>query len=113
NLLTLDAGFQPGGTLITWLDLSRLRLPAERRQPVKKESLNRLRAIPGVEAASEVGIVPLSGGSMENRVWRDGADRQAGFDPKKSGVGEAYSQTRGPPFWAGRDFEERDTPLSP
>jgi len=113
NLLTLDAGFQPGGTLITWLDLSRLRLPAERRQPVKKESLNRLRAIPGVEAASEVGIVPLSGGSMENRVWRDGADRQAGFDTNENWVGEGYFQTLGTPFLAGRDFDERDTPLSP
>lgn len=112
NLLTIDAGFREAGILITWLDLSKLRLPVAQRQGVKKEILDRLRAIPGVESASEVGIVPLSGGSMENHVWADREGRQSGFDPNFNWIGASYFKTLGTPFSAGRDFNERDTPNS-
>ena len=109
NLLTVDAGFREDKILITWLD----RLPVARRLAVKKEILDRLRAIPGVEAASEVGIVPLSGGTVDNRVWAEGEGRQSGFDPNFNQIGEGYFKTLGIPLLAGRGFGEQDTPNSP
>ncbi len=113
NLLTIDTGFREDGILIAWLDLFKLRLPVARRQAVKKEILDRIRAIPGVAAASEVGIVPLSGSSIDNRVWVAGEDRQSGFDPNFNSIGENYFKTLGTQLLTGRDFDERDTPNSP
>jgi predicted permease len=113
NLLTVDAGFREDGILIASLDLSTLRLPVERRQLTKKEILDRIRSVAGVEGASEVEIVPLSGASIDNRVWAAGEDRESGFDPSFNWIGSDYFKTLGTPFLAGRDFDERDTPGSP
>ena len=113
NLLTVDAGFREDNILIAQLDLSQLRLPVERRLAVKKEIADRLRDIPGVDAAAEAGIVPLGGSSTDNRVWADGENRQSGFDPNFSWTGSGYFKTLGTPLLAGRDFGEQDTPNSP
>jgi predicted permease len=113
NLLTVDSGFRENNVLITSLDLSRLRIPVARRLAVKKEIVDQLRDIPGVEAASEVGIVPLSGTGTDNRVWSEGEDRQSGFDPNFNWTGNGYFKTIGTPILTGRDFDEHDMPNSP
>jgi putative ABC transport system permease protein len=113
NLLTVDAGFRQDNILITQLDLSRLRIPVTRRQAVKKEIADRLRGVPGVEAAAEVAIVPLSGSGIDNRVWADGENRQSGFDPDFNRIGSGYFKTLGSSLLIGRDFDEQDTPNSP
>jgi len=113
NLLTVDAGFREDNILIAQLDLSRLRLPVTRRIAAKQEMLDQLRSIPGAEGAAEAGIIPLSGGSIDNRVWAEGEDRQSGLDPNFNWVGEGYFKTLGIPLLAGRDFGEKDTTMSP
>jgi putative ABC transport system permease protein len=84
-----------------------------RRIAAKQEMLDKLRSVPGAEGAAEVGIIPLSGGSIDNRVWAEGEDRQSGFDPNFNWVGEGYFKTLGIPLLAGRDFGEKDTTMSP
>jgi len=113
NLLTVDAGFREDSILIAGLDLSRLHLPVQNRPSAKKEIRERLRAIPGVEAASEAGLIPLSGATIDNRVWAEGEDRQNGFDPNFNWVGQDYFKSLGTPLLAGRDFDDRDSPRSP
>ncbi|MFZ0303056.1 MAG: ABC transporter permease [Terracidiphilus sp.] len=113
NLLTVDAGFREDNILIAQLDLSKLRLPVERRLPVKKEIVDRLRSVAAVEAAAEVGIVPVSGSGTNNVVWADGQNRQSGFDSNFNWTGSGYFKTLGTPLLAGRDFDEQDTPNSP
>jgi putative ABC transport system permease protein len=113
NLLTVDAGFREDSILIAQLDLTRLRLPPARRIAAKQEILEQLRSIPGAEGAAEAGIIPLSGGSIDNRVWAEGEDRQSGFDPNFDWVGEGYFKTLGIPLLAGRDFNQKDTAASP
>jgi putative ABC transport system permease protein len=113
NLLSVNAGFREDRILITSLDLSRLRLPVARRLAAKKEILDRLRDVPGVQAAAEVGIVPLSGDGIDNQVWTEGEDRQSGFAPNFNWVGDGYFKTLGTPLLAGRDFGEQDTANSP
>ena len=115
NLLDVDAGFRQDNILdfITSLDLSPLRIPVERRLAEKKEIVDRLRALPGVKSASEVVIVPLTGSSIDNRVWSEGEDRQAGLDSNFNWTGDGYFKTLGTPILAGRDFNEQDTLNSP
>jgi putative ABC transport system permease protein len=113
NLLTVDAGFREDNILIAQLDLSQMRLPPTRRIAAKQEILDQLRSIPGAEGAAQVEIIPLSGGSIDNRVWAEGEDRQSGFDPNFDWIGEGYFKTLGIPLLAGRDFDEKDTAASP
>jgi putative ABC transport system permease protein len=80
---------------------------------VKKEIVDRLRDVSGVDAAAEVNYVPLGGNSTNNRVWAEGEDRQSGFDPNFNWTGNGYFKTVGTPLLAGRDFDEQDTPTSP
>ena len=113
NLMNVDAGFRENNILTVSLDLSRLHLPVERRVAMKKEIVDRLRQVPGVETASQVGIVPLSGSSIDNRVWAEGQERQSGFDPNFNFTGKGYFKTLGTALLSGRDFDERDTLDSP
>ena len=80
---------------------------------MKNEIVDRLRGVPGLDAAAEVGIVPLSGSSIDNRVWAEGENRQSRFDPNFNWIGNCYFKTLGIPLLAGRDFGEQDTLNSP
>src|SRR5262245_8973208 len=60
NLMSLDAGFAQDGVLEIDLNLTQLDLPVESRYAFKRELLDRLRAMPGVEAAASVSSIPLS-----------------------------------------------------
>jgi putative ABC transport system permease protein len=60
-----------------------------------------------------VGIVPLSGSGIDNRIWAAGENRQSEFDPLFNGIGSNYFTTLDTPLLAGRDFYEQDTANSP
>lgn len=112
NLLTLDAGFRQDGILITDLDLTRLKLPVERRQTYKREVLDRIRAIPGVLSAADTTIVPVSGNGWNNNVLIDGTEKSK-VTPNFSRISPGYFKTLGTLLVAGRDFDDRDTTASP
>jgi predicted permease len=114
NLLTLDAGFQQDGVLVTSLDFSRLNVPPERRNQFKRDLLERVRAIPGVESAASTGMVPLSGSSwnQEARVQKEGKWTPQG-NVYLNRVSPGYFKALGTPILAGRDFNAHDTLTSP
>jgi predicted permease len=113
NLLTVDAGFRQDNMLITQVDMSQLHLPVARRLAAKKQIVDRLRNVAGVDAAAEVGIVPVSGSGTNNRVWADGENSQSGLTSNFNRIGSGYFKTLDTPLVAGRDFGEQDTPSSP
>ena len=106
NLLTSDTGFEQGGILITSIDLSALDLPEERRLTFKRELTERIRAIPGVESASNAGMFPLGGSSWNEDVLIRGENKG---DALLNRVSTGYFATLEMPLLAGRDFDERDT----
>jgi predicted permease len=112
NLLTLDPGFQQQGVLVTSVDLSRLNLAAERRQGFKRELLDRVRAIPGVDSAADASIVPISGNSWNDNIFVEGSEKLKGT-PNFSQITPGYFRTLRTPFLAGRDFDDHDTATSP
>jgi putative ABC transport system permease protein len=110
NLLTVNTGFRQDNILIAQPDLS--RLPVAQRLTVKKEIVDRMRSLVGIDGVGEANIVPLSGRSWANWVWPEGENRLAGFDPNFNTVGSGYFQTLGTPLLAGRDFNDQDTASS-
>ena len=106
KLLTVNTGFQSEQVLTATVVFQQLKLPSERVHPFKDEMLERLRAIPGVEAAA-VGLIPLRGwGGVD--VWMDGEDARLAKPLGVSRVGADYFKTLQIPLLAGRDFDARD-----
>jgi len=113
NLLSVDAGFRQNGVLIASLDFRRLPVPPTQRAAFKQGILDKLRAIPGVEGAGEVRILPLSGDSTNNRVWIEGSDGLAKMDTNFNWVSGGYLKAMGITLLAGRDFTVHDSMNSP
>ena len=113
NLSTLDAGFRENGLLITGVDISRINVPAARRSVLYRELLNRLRAIPGVEATASASIVQISGNGWNDSIEMLGQRAQERMVPWFDRVSPGYFRTMGTPMIAGRDFDDRDTPSAP
>jgi len=107
KLRTVDTGFHQEGILIARADFERLNLPRERYPAFKDELLDRIRAIPGVEAAAVVHEIPLDDWGGAN-VWMDGADARGGKHTSLSRVGPDYFKTLQIPLLTGRDFDARD-----
>ena len=113
KLLTVDTGFRQEGILIARAGFERLNVQPERRLAFRRDLLDRIKAIPGVEAAADTNLVPLSGNARDNNVWLDGADAQRKMDAAFSGVGPDYFKTLRTPLVSGRDFDSRDTANAP
>jgi predicted permease len=107
NLLSLDAGFRRDQLLVVELNLTRLKPPEDQRPRLRRQILERLRAVPGVESAAGLRIVPASGNGWNEDVKIDdspAASQIANFNR----VSPGYFATMGTPFVAGRDFDDRD-----
>ncbi|MBO0726587.1 MAG: ABC transporter permease [Blastocatellia bacterium] len=113
KLLTVETGFRQDGLLIARADFGRLKLPPERRLAFRQETLDRIRAIPGVTAATDADTVPLTGGGRSNRVWLDGGDAQQKVGADFNGIGIDYFKTLRAPLLAGREFQVSDTANTP
>jgi putative ABC transport system permease protein len=113
NLATVEAGFQQDGILQVDLDLTRLKLPKDRRLPYRRELLERLRAVPGVESAASTGVVPVSGSRWNEIVVMNGGGPKREQMSWFNRVSPSYFKTLGIPLIAGRDFGDSETPTSP
>lgn len=109
KLMSIDAGFNQEGILVTSAGYRQLNIPPENRIAFKHSLLERLQAIPGVDEVAETNIVPLSGSANGNRFWADGADPQTAIDCLYSWVGPNYFKTLRTPVIAGREFDEHDS----
>jgi predicted permease len=108
NLVTMDPGFKSDGVVTAGIDFRRLDLPVERRGTFKRELLDRVRALPGVQAAASTRIVPVSGNGWGNNVWPEG-NPSAAFGTRLNAVGPGFFTTLGTPMVAGREFADTDT----
>ncbi|HEX4544071.1 MAG TPA: ABC transporter permease [Candidatus Acidoferrum sp.] len=112
KLLAVDAGFRQTGILETDLDYSKLKIAMPQRQPYKIALIERLRAIPGVQAVSSASVVPLSGYGWGDNIILAGAKERAKESPLFDRISPGYFNTMGITVLAGRDFNERDAATS-
>jgi putative ABC transport system permease protein len=110
NLITLDAGFRKDGVLIAELDLRRANVPAEARKALSARIVERLQALPGVDAAAPTFLVPVSGMGWNNRVLIDGKVQPGNVN--FNAVGADYFKVLDTQVLAGRVFDGQDAPAS-
>ncbi len=111
NLEAADTGFRDLDNLVTFqLSPALNGYDDPRTMHFYQELQERLRAIPGVKAAS-LAVVPVLSGdewdsttSVEGHQAKDGEDMQAFMNALLPG----YFQTMGTPILQGRDFDRRD-----
>ncbi len=112
KLETVDTGFNRDHILLASVDLRNYQ--KDRVGAALQEMLDRLRALPGVRAASASAMTPISGWRWSTYV------RIEGYTPKSredsnvwfNSVTGGFFETLGTGFLAGRDFNAHDTPKS-
>jgi predicted permease len=112
NLVTMDPGFTVDGIVTAGVYFRHPGVTVERQAGFRREILDRVRALPGVQAAAITRIVPISGDSSGNAVNPEG-DPSRQFSTSLNWAGPGFFATMGVPMVAGRDFTDADTPKSP
>jgi predicted permease len=112
NLMTVQAGFQQTGVLVADLDYSDLNVPQASRVEYKRQLLERVRALPGVDSAAEAAIVPVGGSGINDDVWMSGSEKGKSKSSWFNYVSGDFFKTLGTPLLAGRDFNAEDSPSS-
>jgi putative ABC transport system permease protein len=117
NLKDLDAGFRPHHVLAVNVAVAGSdHADPDRRAGFYREAVDRLRAIPGVTAASAVNHVPLAGDVFTLGVQIEGRPiPQPGDEPKAvyRVALPRYFETIGMQMLSGRGFDERDNESTP
>lgn len=111
NLQHVDAGFDPHNLFSVQLSLPRARYQAQQSQDgFVKELLERVRALPGVEAATQALAAPpssimVSGLEIRGQALADAESRSA---YAYNFVRPGYFRTLGIPLLAGRTFSDAE-----
>jgi predicted permease len=113
RVLDVDLGFQPGRTAAIKIDYDD-GSKRERRGAILQEILRRVSAIPGIQSAGIVDMLPLdrnrSGGlRAKGRIYGPGDDPGAAFEYI---VTPGYLRAMGIQIREGRDFSWQDTAAS-
>ena len=111
NLRGVNTGFVKENVFLATLNPSMNGYPQERIKSLYDELLARVRALPGVRAASLTTSSVISGSWDQEGVkvegYQPGPDEN--MSPNAAVVSPGYFATMGIPFVSGRDFSEQDT----
>jgi predicted permease len=108
KLLKLDAGFNQENLLIARVGFNRLKIDPANRLAFRGQLLERIKATPGVEDATEMDSIPLTGGGRGNAVWLEGRTSADKVDASFNRVGADYFKTLDIPLVSGRSFGATD-----
>jgi predicted permease len=112
RLSTLDAGFNQENLLISRVGFNRLKIEPERRLEFRKQLLEKIKSVPGVEYVADMDTLPLTGGGRGNQVWLEGSKTDT-IGCSFNRVGVDYFKTLQIPLVTGRTFNTGDSTSSP
>ncbi|HKC65074.1 MAG TPA: ABC transporter permease [Pyrinomonadaceae bacterium] len=117
RLLQTDPGYDTKRVLALDVTLPRVKYPEPERQAAFfQQALQRIAALPGVEAAGATNLLPLGGGDRESTFKIEGYPIPAhGEEPDAMDqiISPDYFRAMGIPLRTGRFFTEHDTKESP
>jgi predicted permease len=115
NLRGVNMGFIKENVFLANLNPSLNGYPTERVRSLYNDLLARVRALPGVRAASLSTSSVISGGWDRDSVRVEGYEPRQDEDmsPNDAVISSGYFASLGIPFVAGRDFSPQDTASSP
>jgi len=117
NIRTTSPGFSATRVLDTWIPLAAAGYDAPRAKAFQDELIERVRALPGVEAAAYARVVPLSYDSFSSSpIAVDGYELPPnGQSPDElyNEVSPGYFATMGIPLISGREFTRADDENAP
>ncbi len=114
NLRALDPGFAPEQVVVAEVDPTRFGYKGQRTRDFYEALAARAARLPGVRSASLTRIAPLSNSmwngsvAVEGYTWKPEEKKYVYFDA----VGPGYFATIGTPVILGREFDERDNPIT-
>ena len=116
KIRTTSPGFSTTRVLDTWIPLSAAGYDAARAKTFQEELIQRVRALPGVEAAAYARVVPLGYIPFSSTpIAVDGYEPQPNEQPTAdyNEVSPDYFATMGIPFISGREFTRADDENAP
>jgi putative ABC transport system permease protein len=111
HLQKVEPGFNPTNTLAMEVTPLQSKYPGpEQRVLFFRELLDRCRALPGVESAAAVHVLPLAGGSANSLFIEGRPAPPRGKTPMVSirAISDDYFNTLGVPLMSGRFLTERE-----
>ena len=115
NLRGVNTGFVKENVFLATLNPALNAYPQEKIKSLYDDLLARVRALPGVRAASLTTSSVISGGWDQERVkvegYQPGPDENV--SPNAAVISPGYFATLGVPFLQGRDFTEQDSARRP
>lgn len=111
NLTAQNLGFDAKNLIASSVDLSKAHVPESPEAMFHANLMNRIRAIPGVEAAAEVSVLPVDGSGWNERVAVDG--HESSKFPWFNRVSPGFFATMRTPLVIGRDFGSEDVKAAP
>lgn len=110
NAHAIDLGFEPDGVLLASLDTALGGFGPDAARAAYEGALERVAALPGVEAVSLTTSVPLGLSGGRRGVWVEGYAAQPGEDLEvaSAAVGPDYFATLRLPLVRGRGFTRAD-----
>jgi predicted permease len=111
KIRTTDPGFSTTRVFDTWIPFAAAGYDAQRAKTFQDELIQRVRALPGVEAAAYARAVPLGYGSFSSTpIAVDGYEPPSNEQPtaEYNEVSPDYFATLGIPLISGREFTRAD-----
>jgi predicted permease len=109
NLMTVDPGFRESGISVGFFNFPMMKIKPENLAAYKRELVEDVRALPGIENAAGTTNVPLSGSSWSHGVQVDALEGSSKF----TYVSPTYFATLGIPLLTGRNLTDLDTNDAP
>jgi predicted permease len=112
RVLAVDPGFNANGVLTASVVVPRARFRENSAMSgFLTESLERIRALPGVAAAGTTGLMPLGGNSNNGVIFAEGYQLRPGesaIAPTQASISPGFFEAMGVRLLAGRLFDDRD-----
>jgi putative ABC transport system permease protein len=115
NLLNTELGFSRHNVLLIRAVMTQTNIPPKQRPPVCRQIVERLRAIPGVAAASSSWVTPISHMTWNNNVSPEGyvSKREEDTLVYFNRISPGFFETLLIPLLLGRDFSDHDDLAAP